>query len=76
MSVYVYQCTKCGIVTKKDTTPTSMGCSDAPFHKWNKLGEAGTTDYVCKDCGLQVQTKATPTSMGCRGANFHHWTKL
>lgn len=76
MSLSWYQCKNCGTAIKKDSTPSSSGCSAKTFHSWTKLGEIGNTNYSCKKCATTVQTKSTPSSSGCPSATFHSWTKL
>lgn len=75
MGMYVYCCSKCGNAIRKDSSPSSSGCSRASFHDWRKLGEVGDTNYSCKKCGLMVQTKSSPSSSGCTEASFHDWRK-
>lgn len=76
MSLSAYQCKHCGILIKKDLTPSTSGCSVKPIHAWSKLGEVGDTNYSCKKCGTTVQTKSTPSTSGCLDAPVHFWTKL
>lgn len=76
MALSWYQCKKCGTTIKKDSTPSSSGCSAATFHQWTKLAEVGDTNYSCKKCGTVIQAKSTPSSSGCPSATFHQWTKL
>jgi rubrerythrin len=80
MATKFYQCRHCAITIKKDSTPSTSGCS-APkqsFHSWTKLGEIGENNYSCKKCGKVVQTKSTPTTSNCPdpNSNFHSWTKI
>ena len=75
MALNWYNCKNCGTAIKKDSTPSSSGCSKSSFHNWYKLGEVGDTNYSCKNCGLMVQTKSTPSTSGCTNSSFHNWFK-
>jgi hypothetical protein len=76
MALKFFQCKNCGIAIKKDSTPSTSGCSVKTFHTWSKLGDVGDTNYSCKKCGTAVQTKSTPSTSGCPQATFHSWSKL
>lgn len=76
MSVKWFQCKNCAISIKKDSTPSTFGCSVKTFHSWSKLGDVGDTNYSCKKCGTVVQTKSTPSTYGCLQANLYSWSKL
>lgn len=76
MALSWYQCKKCRTTIKKDSTPSSSGCSATTFHQWTKLAEIGDTNYSCKKCGTVIQAKTTPSSSNCPNATFHQWTKL
>ena len=76
MSVYVWQCKKCAHQVSKDSGPNSSGCPKGGFHNWNRLAEAGLTDYLCEKCNTQVKTGSQPSSSGCPSGSFHRWNKL
>ena len=76
MALNWYQCKNCGTAIKKDSNPSSSGCSAKTFHSWTILAEVGDTNYSCKKCGTTIQAKSSPSSSGCPSATFHSWTKL
>ena len=76
MALKFFQCKNCGIAIKKDSTPSTSGCSAKTYHSWSKLGDVGDTNYSYKKCGTVVQTKSTPSTTGCPQATYHSWSKL
>lgn len=76
MALKFFQCKNCGIAIKKDSTPSSSGCSVKSSHSWSRLGEVGDTNYSCRKCGTVVQTKSTPSTSGCPQASSHSWSRL
>lgn len=76
MAINWYQCRKCDTLIKKDSTPSTSGCTKASFHSWTKLGEIGDINYQCRKCGITIQCKSTPSTSGCSAASFHSWQKL
>ncbi|ALJ00686.1 SH3 domain-containing protein [Rufibacter tibetensis] len=71
-----YGCSECGVFIKKDTRPSSWGCSSGKSHRWNKLGETGDDAYSCSSCGGVVYSSSRPSSWGCSSGNSHRWAKL
>ena len=71
-----YQCENCAVLIQSNSTPKTIGCPDAPFHKWSKLGPIGADNYQCKKCGTLVKMAKSPMTIGCPQASFHQWTKL
>ena len=76
MALKWYQCKNCAMAIKKDSTPSTSGCSVKSSHTWSRLGEVGDTNYSCKKCGTLVQTKSTPSTLGCPQASSHSLRKL
>jgi RNA polymerase subunit RPABC4/transcription elongation factor Spt4 len=73
MSLTWYCCKNCGQAIKKDSSPSSSGCSKSSSHDWYELGEVGDKNYSCKNCGLMIQTKSSPSSSGCSKSSSHDW---
>ena len=71
-----YQCTKCSVSVKGDSTPNYAGCPKGGHHQWTDLGEVGIANYQCKKCGILVQSKSTPNYAGCPSSGHHQWNKL
>lgn len=71
-----YQCAKCGVSIKSNTSPSPSGCPKGGFHQWFDLGEVGNDNYQCKKCGTLVQSKSHPSPSGCPNGGFHQWNKL
>ncbi|WP_374549407.1 hypothetical protein [Flavobacterium sp.] len=76
MALNWYQCKNCETTVKKDSTPSSLGCSVKSTHSWTKLAEVGDTNYSCKKCGTTIQAKSSPSSLGCPSSSTHSWNKL
>jgi DNA-directed RNA polymerase subunit RPC12/RpoP len=77
MSLKWYQCSKCSITIKKDSSPDARGCSsNSSVHTWHNLGEVGEKNYSCRKCGTVVQTKSSPDGRGCPTSGSHSWSSL
>ena len=79
MAINWYQCNRCDTLIKKDSTPSTSGCSKAGnhCHSWTKLGEIGDINYQCVKCGTTIQCRSTPSTSGCSSSNHcHSWQKL
>lgn len=69
-------CEKCSTLVMSESTPNTLNCPSANFHKWHDLGKVGSNTYQCSRCGVTVQVDQQPTTLGCPKASFHKWTKL
>lgn len=72
---YWYQCKHCAASIKKDSEPSSNGCSRSLHHSWTQLAEVGQHKYHCKNCGVTIHAKTDPTDHGCPQSALHRWEK-
>ncbi len=76
LTMYNYQCSKCGTVIQAESTPNSSHCPKSSSHNWYKLGEVGDKNYQCGKCGTTIKSVYTPSSSGCPNSSSHSWNKL
>lgn len=72
----VYCCRGCGVVTLKESRPTSYGCPASGTHSWHDVGIPGDLVYLCVSCRNVVAVQRQPASHGCPAAAAHRWVYL
>jgi len=76
MALSWYQCKHCGNAIKKDSSPSTSGCSESSYHSWTRLAEVGDVNYGCRHCGTTIQAKSSPSTTGCPSGSYHSWNRL
>lgn len=72
----IYQCKKCGVLTKKNFIPSNLGCGDGKFHSWIYIANSGYKQYRCECCGTVVETSFIPFTTECFRGGLHKWVRI
>lgn len=76
LNMKIYQCKRCGCITKSKLTPSSKGCNDSKLHSWIYIGNSGYRQYLCQSCGTVVETSFMPFSTECLQGGLHKWVRI